>query len=72
MAVPVVLCAQCGSHQVDVNGWVSQQRCVFRCSACGHQATVSGFTVGRIWTKNEPALVRAAIEDVAMPIKVRA
>lgn len=72
MAVAVLLCARCGSHQVDVRCWRSERVAVLRCAACDHESTVSGFTVGRVWRDDEPALVTAAIEDIALPIGVRA
>lgn len=67
MAVAVVLCLRCGSHQVDVRGWRSRGVAVVACAACGHESPVIGFTVGRVWRADEPAIVTAAIEDAALP-----
>lgn len=71
MTVSVLLCAVCGSHQVDVRCWRSRAVAIVRCAACGHEAPVSGFTVGRVWRSDEAALVTAAIEDAALPQGVR-
>lgn len=72
MAVAVLLCAQCGSHRVDVNGWQSAVVARLRCSSCGHSSAVSGFTVGRVYKGDEASLVAEAIEDAALPIAVGA
>lgn len=70
MAVAVLLCARCGSHRVDVNGWCSSTIAVLRCSSCDHQSKVAGFTVGRVYQGDESAMVREAIEDAALPMLV--
>lgn len=69
-AVAVVLCARCGSHQVDVRGWNNRTVAVLRCSACCHEAPVHGFTIGRVYQGNTPAMVAEAINDAAMPLAV--
>jgi ribosomal protein S27E len=68
MPVTVVLCSSCGSHLVDVRGWRTLDVAVLRCSACGHESTVSGFTVGRVYQGDESAMVAEAIGDAALPI----
>lgn len=70
MAVAVLLCARCGSHLVDVKGWRSSSVAVLRCSSCAHESPVAGFTVGRVYQGDEPAMVVEALEDAAMPIGV--
>jgi ribosomal protein S27E len=68
MPVTVVLCAACGSHLVDVRGWRTLDVAVLRCATCGHESTVAGFTVGRVYQGDLSAMVAEAIEDAAMPI----
>lgn len=70
MAVAVLLCAQCGSHRVDVIGWRDASIGVLRCSSCDHESAVIGFTVGRIWRDDEPSIITSALEDAAMPVGV--
>lgn len=67
MAVAVLLCAHCGSHEVDVCGWKTRTIAVLRCSSCHTEADVSGFTVGRVYTSDDSSMIAAAIEDAALP-----
>jgi len=67
----VLLCVRCGSHEVDIRGWSSRTVAVMRCSTCDHESPVAGFTVGRVFSEQEPSMVREAIEDAALPVGVR-
>lgn len=65
--VAVLLCGKCGSHLVDVRGWRTLDVAVLRCAACGHESSVAGFTVGRVYQGDESAMVAEAIDDAALP-----
>ena len=65
--VAVVFCAKCHSNRVDVARWRDAETAVFRCSSCGHEGEVSGFTIGRATRAAVgPALVEA-VQDMALP-----
>jgi len=72
MAIAVLLCGCCGSHCVDVVGWRSRRIALVRCSSCDHESPIVGFTVGRVYRADEPALVMDAIADAALPAAVEA
>lgn len=65
--VAVVFCAKCQSNRVDVARWRDAETAVFRCSSCGHEGEVSGFTIGRAMRAPVgPALVEA-VQDMTLP-----
>src|SRR5690554_2532057 len=63
----VLLCACCGSSSVVVRGWRTCSIAVLRCAACSHESPVAGFTVGRVYQGDQPAIIAEAIEDAALP-----
>jgi hypothetical protein len=71
MPVAVLLCAQCGSHHVDIRGWRSRSVALVGCSDCNHESVIAGFTLGRVWRDDEADLVVSAIQDAALPVGVR-
>ncbi len=55
----------CGSAHCDVIGWANSRTARFRCSDCGSEATVEGFTIGRTFL--HPSLLKEAKQDAAGP-----
>jgi Zn ribbon nucleic-acid-binding protein len=43
----VVFCSKCGSSQVDIKCWTDEHTAIFRCSNCGNETQVQGFTLGK-------------------------
>lgn len=70
-----VFCVYCQSGSVDVVGWDPDAAVAhMRCSGCGHQARVPGFTIGRPYPNESeeaaaaiPRLVTLAALDMAIP-----
>jgi predicted RNA-binding Zn-ribbon protein involved in translation (DUF1610 family) len=60
----IVFCRQCGSSNVDIRGWEDENTAIFRCSDCGNESLVTGFTTGRI------NLMRETIADAAQDIAI--
>lgn len=63
----VVFCAKCHSNRVDVLRWESGGTSVFRCSACGHEGQVHGFTIGRAFGPDAGPMLVMAVQDMALP-----
>lgn len=62
----LVFCGRCCSGLVDVRFWQTEVTAVFRCTGCGHESVVEGFTIGRAY--DLPAVVmRDARADMASP-----
>ena len=62
--VAVLFCRQCGSHNVDFNGWQDRATAILRCCSCGQEAKLTGFTVGRA---PEGRHLGDAYMDIAIP-----
>jgi len=63
---PAVLLCQCGSAAVDVNGWVTSCVPIVRCYACGNEARLPGFTIGRYYGPEPEKVLQAARSDAAV------
>lgn len=61
----VIFCLRCGSHNVDVNSWRDRQTAEIRCSGCGNEQQLRGFTLGR--TNLPENLLLQAAGDIALP-----
>lgn len=60
----VIFCTRCKSNRVDVS---SNAR--FRCSSCGHEAVVDGFTIGRVTGDKAVPGLTEAVKDVTVPFE---
>jgi hypothetical protein len=43
----VIFCMSCASPVIDVSTWRDNRTTVIKCSSCGHEGTLTGFTLGR-------------------------
>ncbi len=59
--MPVLLFCQCGSDRVDIASW-NLRRARIRCSTCGHETWLDGFTVSEF---DPSKLLTAALVDQA-------
>lgn len=65
--VAVVFCARCHSNRVDVSEWRDGETARLRCAACGHEAEVVGFTLGRALGIKVAPILGEAVQDMALP-----
>jgi len=65
MVVAVAVCRKCGSLKIDVCYWKDRQTCVVRCTDCGNEADLQGFTLGRIDINSRQW--GEVLEDAAFP-----
>lgn len=47
IASNVIFCLTCGSHRVDVEGWLDSDNAVLVCADCDATTTLSGFSLGK-------------------------
>jgi hypothetical protein len=67
----VIFCMSCASPVIDVSMWHDNRTPGLKCSSCGHEGTLSGFTLGRPLAADLGAILEtedAAASDAAQSL----
>lgn len=70
MRANLMFCSMCGSHDIDLYRWKDRHTAIIRCSTCGAEGIIQGFTVGHSDLVSGES-IGEAYGNVVLPVATR-